>query len=119
LSSADFPNLFMVTGPGSPSVLANMVVAIEQHVNLIGGCLDHMRTQGYRSVEVTSAAENDWTEQVRRAADRTLFTACDNWYQGANIPGKPREFVPYVDWPGYVEICEAAVKNTYSGFVFS
>ncbi len=119
LSSADFPNLFMVTGPGSPSVLANMVVAIEQHVNLIGGCLDHMRRQGYRCVEVTSTAENDWMEQVRRAADRTLFTACDNWYQGDNIPGKPREFVPYVDWPRYVEICEAAVKNTYSGFVFS
>lgn len=119
LSSADFPNLFMVTGPGSPSVLANMVVAIEQHVNLIGDCLDHMRTQGHRSVEVTSTAEKDWTEQVRRAADRTLFTACDNWYQGANIPGKPLEFVPYVDWPGYVEICEAAVKNNYSGFVFS
>ena len=119
LSSADFPNLFMVTGPGSPSVLANMVVAIEQHVNLIGECLRHMREHNYQSVEVTSQAEDDWVEQVRRAADRTLFTACDNWYQGINIPGKPRGFVPYVDWPGYVEICEAAVTESYRGFAFT
>ncbi len=119
LCSAEFPNLFMVTGPGSPSVLANMVVAIEQHVNLIGECLAHMREHGYQSVEVATEAEDDWVEQVRQAADRTLFTACDNWYQGTNIPGKPRGFVPYVDWPGYVGICEAAVNNAYRGFVFS
>ncbi len=118
LASAGFPNLFTVTGPGSPSVLANMVVAIEQHVNLIGECLEHMDTNRYRTVEVTSEAEDNWVEQVRIAADRTLFTACDNWYQGTNIPGKPRGFVPYVDWPGYVEICEAAVEDAYSGFVF-
>ena len=118
LASAGFPNLFTVTGPGSPSVLANMVVAIEQHINLIGQCLEHMDTNGYRTVEVTTEAEDNWVEQVRIAADRTLFTACDNWYQGTNIPGKPRGFVPYVDWPGYVAICEAAVEDAYSGFVF-
>lgn len=119
LSSAAFPNLFMVTGPGSPSVLANMVVAIEQHVNWIGDCLEHMREHDYTTVEVTTSAEDNWVEQVRTAAERTLFTACDNWYQGTNIPGKPRGFVPYVDWPGYVAICESVVEERYRGFVFN
>ena len=119
LQSADFPNLFTVTGPGSPSVLANMVTAIEQHVNWIGGCLDHMRERGYATVEALQSAEDQWVEQVRMAAERTLFTACDNWYQGANVPGKPRGFVPYVDWPGYVRICESVVEKTYEGFKFS
>ena len=119
LSSAEFPNLFMVTGPGSPSVLANMVVAIEQHVNWIGNCLQHMADNDYSTVEVTPTAEDDWMDRVGLAAARTLFTACDNWYQGTNIPGKPRGFVPYVDWPGYVEICEAMVEDAYSGFTFN
>jgi cyclohexanone monooxygenase len=119
LMSAEFPNLFTVTGPGSPSVLANMVVAIEQHVNLIGDCIEHMRDNGHAVVEATVAAENDWVEQVRMAADRTLYTACDNWYQGSNVPGKPRGFVPYVDWPAYVAICESVVDARYTGFEFS
>ncbi len=119
LQSAQFPNLFTVTGPGSPSVLANMVTAIEQHVNWIGECLEHMREAGYSIVEADEEAENQWVERVRIAADRTLFTACDNWYQGANVPGKPRGFVPYVDWPGYVEICEDVVAKQYVGFNFS
>jgi cation diffusion facilitator CzcD-associated flavoprotein CzcO len=119
LQSAEFPNLFTVTGPGSPSVLANMVVAIEQHVNWIGDCIDYMREHGHTTIEATTHAEDRWVEQVRLAADRTLFTACDNWYQGANIPGKPRGFVPYVDWPGYVKICEGIVANSYDGFAFS
>tara|TARA_R110002096_G_scaffold106622_5_gene234249 strand:- start:121 stop:1740 length:1620 start_codon:yes stop_codon:yes gene_type:complete len=118
LAAAGFPNLFIVTGPGSPSVLANMVVAIEQHVNLIGECLEHMRESGYAQVEAEPDAEEQWVEQVRLAADRTLFTACDNWYQGANIPGKPRGFVPYVDWPDYVHHCENVVEKSYRGFAF-
>lgn len=118
LMSAGFPNLFMVTGPGSPAVLANMVVGIEQHVNWIGECLETMREVGYTSVEAAAEAEDDWLVQVREAADRTLFTACDNWYQGANVPGKPRGFVPYVDWPGYVAICEHIVAQSYKGFSF-
>ena len=118
LAAAGFPNLFIVTGPGSPSVLANMVVAVEQHVNLIGECLEHMREAGYAQVEAQPDAEDQWMEQVRMAADRTLFTACDNWYQGANIPGKPRGFVPYVDWPDYVHHCEHVVEKSYQGFAF-
>ncbi len=118
LAAAGFPNLFIVTGPGSPSVLANMVVAVEQHVNLIGECLEHMRESGYAQIEAEAEAEEQWAEQVRLAADRTLFTACDNWYQGANIPGKPRGFVPYVDWPDYVHHCEHVVEKSYQGFAF-
>jgi cyclohexanone monooxygenase len=96
-----------------------MVVGIEQHVNWIGACLERMRRDGYTTVEAQAQAEDDWIKQVRQAADRTLFTACDNWYQGANVPGKPRVFVPYVDWPGYVAICENVVDKTYTGFAFS
>jgi len=118
LLTAGFPNLFMVTGPGSPSVLANMVVAIEQHVNMIGACIEHMRAKGHDHVDADPAAEDAWVEQVRLAADRTLFTACDNWYQGANVPGKPRGFVPYVDWPDYVSRCESIVAESYRGFEF-
>ena len=119
LMSADFPNFFIVTGPGSPSVLANMVVAIEQHVNFIGACLDRMRECGHTLVKTTELYEKSWLDEVRAAADRTLFTACDNWYQGANIPGKARGFVPYVDWPDYVRTCENVVARDYLGFAFT
>jgi len=119
LQSAQFPNLFTVTGPGSPSVLSNMVTAIEQHVNWIGECLEHMRSHGHSTIEAQKKAEDDWVERVRITAERTLFTACDNWYQGSNVPGKPRGFVPFVDWPGYVEICEGVVADQYAGFTFS
>jgi len=116
LSSAGFPNLFTITGPGSPSVLANMIPAIEQHVNWIGDCLQYMRKHGLRTIEATVEAENPWLIQVQTAANATLWNACDNWYQGANIPGKPRVFMPYVDWVGYVAKCNEVVKNSYEGF---
>jgi cation diffusion facilitator CzcD-associated flavoprotein CzcO len=116
LSSAGFPNLFTITGPGSPSVLANMIPAIEQHVNWIGDCLNYMRKQGKQTIEATSAAEDPWLIQVQTAANATLWTACDNWYLGANVPGKPRVFMPYVDWVGYVAKCEEVVNNAYEGF---
>lgn len=116
LSSAGFPNLFTITGPGSPSVLANMIPAIEQHVNWIGACLEYMRQRGLQTIEATVAAEDPWLIQVQTAANATLWNACDNWYQGANVPGKPRVFMPYVDWVGYVAKCEEVVKNSYEGF---
>lgn len=119
LSSAGFPNLFTITGPGSPSVLANMIPAIEQHVNWIGDCLQYMRKRGLQTIEATLKAEDPWFIQVQTAANATLWNACDNWYQGANIPGKPRVFMPYVDWVGYVAICEDVVKNSYKGFALS
>ncbi len=117
LCSSGFPNLFTVTGPGSPSVLANMVTAIEQHVNFITDCIEHMRARGLNTIDVDPGAEEPWLLQVRQTAERTLFTSCDNWYQGDNIPGKPRVFMPYPDWPGYVAKCEAVVENGYEGFV--
>jgi cyclohexanone monooxygenase len=116
LSSAGFPNLFTITGPGSPSVLANMIPAIEQHVNWIGDCLNYVRKQGKQTIEATPAAEDPWLIQVQTAANATLWTACDNWYLGANVPGKPRVFMPYVDWVGYVAKCEEVVSNAYEGF---
>ncbi len=116
LSSAGFPNLFTITGPGSPSVLANMIPAIEQHVNWIADCLEHMRKQGLQTIEATVEAEDPWLIQVQTAANATLWNACDNWYLGANVPGKPRVFMPYVDWVGYVAKCEEVVKNSYEGF---
>jgi cyclohexanone monooxygenase len=116
LSSAGFPNLFTITGPGSPSVLANMIPAMEQHVNWIGDCLEYMRKHGKQTIEATVAAEEPWLVQVQTAANATLWTACDNWYLGANVPGKPRVFMPYVDWVGYVAKCEEVVKHAYEGF---
>ncbi len=116
LSSAGFPNLFTITGPGSPSVLANMIPAIEQHVNWIGECLEYMRQHKFQTIEATTAAEDPWLVQVQNAANATLWNACDNWYVGANVPGKPRVFMPYVDWVGYVAKCEEVVKNAYEGF---
>jgi cyclohexanone monooxygenase len=116
LSSAGFPNLFTITGPGSPSVLANMIPAIEQHVNWIGECLEYMRKNRFQTIEATGAAEDPWLVQVQNAANATLWNACDNWYLGANVPGKPRVFMPYVDWVGYVAKCEEVVKNSYEGF---
>jgi len=116
LSSSGFPNLFTITGPGSPSVLANMIPAIEQHVNWIGDCLKYMQERKLQTIEATAEAENPWQIQVQKAADATLWNACDNWYVGANVPGKPRVFMPYVDWVGYVAICKDVVTNSYKGF---
>ncbi|NOT57174.1 MAG: NAD(P)/FAD-dependent oxidoreductase [Deltaproteobacteria bacterium] len=116
LSSSGFPNLFIITGPGSPSVLANMIPAIEQHVNWVGDCLEYMRKHGLRAIEATEEAEKPWLLQVQTAANATLWNACDNWYQGSNVPGKPRVFMPYVDWVGYVAKCREVVNNAYEGF---
>ena len=116
LSSSGFPNLFTVSGPGSPSVLTNMVATIEQHVNWIGDCLDYMRNLGFDTIEATLEAEDPWLIRVQEVAARTLWNACDNWYQGTNIPGKPRVFMPYADWPSYLAKCEAVVANDYEGF---
>ena len=119
LASAGFPNLFTITGPGSPSVLANMIPGIEQHVNWIGACLDYMRHHRHTAIEATVEAEGPWHLRIQELANQTLWNACDNWYQGANIPGKPRVFMPYVDWVDYVERCEQVVENAYEGFVLS
>ena len=96
-----------------------MIPGIEQHVNWIGECLDSMRKHGHKAIEATLEAEDPWLLRIQELANQTLWNACDNWYQGANIPGKPRVFMPYVDWVDYVEKCEQVVKNSYQGFTLS
>jgi cyclohexanone monooxygenase len=116
LSIVGFPNLFTVTGPGSPSVLANMVPAIEQHVNWIAACIEHMRGRGLARIEATPDAENAWVEHVNEVADETLFPQCNSWYLGANVPGKPRVFMPYIGFPTYVAKCDEVAAKGYEGF---
>ncbi len=113
-----FPNLFTITGPGSPSVLSNMVVAIEQHGDLIVDCMNAQRRDGYDLIEADAKAEAAWGEHVNEVANETLFPQASSWYMGANIPGKPRVFLPYVGGLGtYIEACEAIVADDFRGFV--
>ncbi|MGE5203706.1 MAG: flavin-containing monooxygenase [Acidobacteriota bacterium] len=120
LQIAGFPNLFTVTGPGSPSVLCNMPVAIEQHVEWITGCIAHMRERGLRSIEARPEAVDGWVAHVNAAADATLLPlATHSWYLGANVPGKPRVFMPYAGGMArYREICAEIVAKDYEGFAF-
>jgi cation diffusion facilitator CzcD-associated flavoprotein CzcO len=117
LSSAGFPNLFIITGPGSPSVLSNMVPSIEQHANWIADCLAHMGERGMRRIEATPEAEDAWVAHVNEVADATLYPSCNSWYLGANIPGKPRVFMPYLGFPAYVQKCNEVAAGGYEGFV--
>jgi len=122
LQISGFPNLFMVTGPGSPSVLCNMLVAIEQHINWISDCISHMEGNGLSQIEPTEQAEDQWVVQVNQVAEGTMYTApsCNSWYLGANIPGKPRIFMPYVGgYPQYKARCDEIVANGYEGFSLS
>src|SRR4051794_11599648 len=111
-----FPNLFIVTGPGSPSVLTNMVVSIEQHVDWIADCLDHLRANAIASIEATPDATEGWVAYVNMVADLTLFPTCNSWYLGSNIPGKRRVFMPLPGFPLYAEQCADVVADGYRGF---
>ena len=120
LAVAGFPNLFTVTGPGSPSVLANMVTGIEYHVEWIGACLEHLRARGLVAIEATPEAQDDWVDHVRTIAAGTSMTAetCSSWYLGANIPGKPRVFLPYAGGLNrYIAEADAVATDGYAGFV--
>jgi cyclohexanone monooxygenase len=120
LMSAGFPNMFMITGPGSPSVLSNMIVSIEQHVDWISDLLAHMRREGAASVEASAAAQEDWVQHVNEVAHRTLYPQANSWYMGANVPGKPQLFMPYVGGVGvYRQKCDAIAAEGYPGFVFA
>ncbi len=120
LMTAGFPNLFFITGPGSPSVLTNVVVAIEQHVDWIADCLKHLRASGAERIEADLAHENQWVSHVDDVAAATLFPTANSWYVGANIPGKPRTFTIYVGGFGiYREKCFEVAANNYAGFVMS
>ncbi|MES2258385.1 MAG: NAD(P)/FAD-dependent oxidoreductase [Pseudomonadota bacterium] len=118
LATAGFPNLFITTGPGSPGALANVVVAIEQHVDWILNCVTSMQARNETLIEATEAAETAWGEKVAALSQLTLHRKANSWYTGANIPGKPRVFMPFVGGFGnYRRLCDAVVANDYEGFV--
>jgi cation diffusion facilitator CzcD-associated flavoprotein CzcO len=120
LAMAGFPNLFTVTGPGSPSVLTNMLPTIEQHVDWIADSLGYLRGRGLARIEPSEQAEEDWGAHVGDLAGRTLRYTCGSWYLGVNIPGKPRVFMPYIGgFPRYIEKCNEVAGKGYAGFVLS
>ncbi len=117
LTTVGFPNFFMITGPGSPSVLSNMTVSIEQHVEWIADCLKDMSDEGFETVEPTELAESGWDQHVRDCAAITLHPTANSWYMGANVPGKPRVFLPYIGGvDAYRRACDDAVAQGYLGF---
>jgi len=120
LMVAGFPNLFMVTGPGSPSVLSNMMVSIEQHVDWITNCIGYLNQRQIGVIEATPEAENGWVAHVNEVADMTLYPQANSWYLGANVPGKPRVFMPYVGGVGpYRQICNDIAAKGYEGFALA
>ena len=117
LMVAGFPNLFMVTGPGSPSVLANMIFAIEQHVDWIVDCMHTLRERGVDTIEADAQAQDEWVAHVNEVADGTLFKQANSWYLGANVPGKPRVFMPYAGGVvPYRKKCDDVAAKGYEGF---
>jgi cyclohexanone monooxygenase len=120
LMTAGYPNLFTVTGPSSPSVLANMVRCVEQHVDWIASCIDYMRCNRLELIEADAQAQEAWADEVHRAADGTLYPRAKSWYLGDNVEGKPRMFLAYVGGlRNYVERCEAVARAGYQGFHLS
>jgi cation diffusion facilitator CzcD-associated flavoprotein CzcO len=120
LTSAGFPNLFSITGPQSPSVLSNMPVSIEQHVDLVGTIIGAVRERGAETVEPTQEAEDAWVVHNAELVKPTLFETADTWYMGANIPGKPRVFMPNLSFVGpYRARCDEVVANNFEGFAFA
>lgn len=112
-----FPNLFMITGPGSPSVLSNMVVSIEQHVDWITEALEHLRNEGLKSIEATMQAQEAWVTHVNDYGKLTLYPKANSWYMGSNIPGKPRVFLPYIGGVDrYRQACDEVAEADYLGF---
>jgi len=117
LAVAGFPNMFLITGPGSPSVLSNMVLSIEQHVDWIADCLEFLRRNELDTIEADEAAENEWVDHVIAVGNLSLFPQAPSWYTGANIPGKPRVFMVYFGGVGtYLQKCNEVAAARYTGF---
>jgi cyclohexanone monooxygenase len=117
LGVSGFPNLFTVTGPGSPSVLSNMIVSIEQHVEWIARAIMHVRDAGVATMEAREDAQEAWVEHVNWVAEQTLFPQAPSWYVGANVPGKPRVFMPYAAGvAAYRRTCDQVAADDYQGF---
>ena len=120
LMVADFPNLFLITGPGSPGVKSQMILAVEQHTDWIIDCLTHMQSRGLHRIQADTDAETKWVEHVNEVADSTLYPLANSWYVGANVPGKPRVFMPYVAGVHtYKKRCDAIAANGYEGFTLT
>ena len=116
LSVHGFPNLFLLTGPGSPSVLSNMHVSIEQHTAWVADCLAALQREGQTRIEARPEAEAGWVQRVDQIASGTIFPSCNSWYLGANIPGKPRMFMPYIGVPSYARLAAQVAQDGYAGF---
>ena len=120
LMVAGFPNLFLITGPQSPGVKTQMILSIEQHVDWIADCLSHMRARSLNRIEAVQRAQDAWVEHVNEVANSTLYPLANSWYMGANIPGKPRVFMPYVGGvPAYTRKVNEAVRKGYEGFLLA
>jgi len=120
LAVAGFPNLFTLTGPGSPSVLSNMIVSIEQHVDWVADAIDALRSKGITTMEATVNAEQEWTRHVGEVGDMTLYPKVDSWYVGSNVPGKPRVMYAYIGGVGaYREKCDQVAADDYDGFTLT
>ena len=120
LMVAGFPNMFVVTGPGRPGVKTQMIASIEQHVDWIADAIGHLGKHQLDRIEATAQAEIDWVSHVNQVADGTLYPLANSWYMGANIPGKPRVFMPYVGgFDRYKKHCDAIAAKGYEGFVLS
>ena len=112
LMIAGFPNLFMITGPQSPGVKSQMILACEQHVDWIADCVAYLRARGFARIEAEEDAEDAWVQHNNEVADRTLYPLANSWYVGANIPGKPRVFMPYVGGvTAYKKKCDAVAAK--------
>jgi len=117
---AGFPNLFMVTGPQSPGVKSQMIFSCQQHVDFIGDAIKYVQSRQMHRIEPTRMAEMAWVQHNNEVANATLYPLANSWYMGANIPGKPRIFMPYVGGvQRYVEKCNEIVANDYEGFEMS
>jgi len=117
LSVDDFPNLFLVSGPGAPAVLANMVLHAEAHVNWIADAITYLDDHGHTAIEATADAVEDWNAELNRRAEASLFTKANSWYMGANVPGKPRGFMLFIGgFAAYLDICNEVANAGYKGF---
>jgi cyclohexanone monooxygenase len=117
---AGFPNLFMITGPQSPGVKSQMILSCEQHVDWIAHCLTHLRANALHRIEPEWDAEDAWVQHTNEVADGTLYPLANSWYTGANIPGKPRVFMPYVGGvTAYKKKCDEVAAKGYEGFVLA
>lgn len=120
IMTAGYPNMFMITGPQSPGVKTQMILSCEQHVDWIADCIDHMRSKGLKRIDATVEAQDAWVQHNNEVADSTLYPLAKSWYTGANIPGKPRIFMPYVGGvPAYKKKCDEVTANGYEGFALT